>query len=39
MLHENDEYLEESIFIDGIKVYVGLIQALGSVSKFDNPNK
>jgi hypothetical protein len=35
MLHENDEYLEESIFIEGIEVYVGLIKALGSVTEFD----
>jgi aminoacylase len=36
MLHENDEYLEEDIFIEGIEVYVNLIAALGSVTEFDN---
>jgi hypothetical protein len=36
MLHENDEYLEESVFIEGIEVYVGLIQALGLVTEFDD---
>jgi aminoacylase len=35
MLHENDEYLEEDVFIEGIEVYVGLIIALGSVSHLD----
>ena len=30
MLHENNEYLDESIFLEGISVYVGLIEALGS---------
>lgn len=30
MLHENDEYLEEEIFLEGITVYVGLIKALSS---------
>jgi hypothetical protein len=33
MLHENDEYLEEDIFVEGIGVYVGLIQALASQGK------
>jgi hypothetical protein len=36
MLHENDEYLEESIFIEGIEVYVKLIHALGSVTNIDD---
>ncbi|KAL7534123.1 hypothetical protein ACHAXR_009365 [Thalassiosira sp. AJA248-18] len=36
MLHENDEYLEESIFIEGIEVYVRLIEALGSATDLDN---
>ena len=36
MLHENDEYLEESVFIEGIEVYVSLIAALGSVTDIDN---
>lgn len=36
MLHENDEYLEESVFIEGIEVYVRLIEALGSASELDN---
>ena len=29
LLHENDEYLEEEVFLDGITVYVGLIETLG----------
>jgi hypothetical protein len=36
MLHENDEYLEESVFVEGIEVYVSLIAALGSVTDIDN---
>ena len=36
MLHENDEYLEESVFVEGIEVYVCLIAALGSVTDIDN---
>jgi len=36
MLHENDEYLEESVFVEGVEVYVGLIEALGSVTDLDN---
>lgn len=35
MLHENDEYLEESVFIEGVEVYVGLIEALGSATDLD----
>lgn len=30
MLHENDEYLDEEVFLEGIGVYVHLIRALGS---------
>lgn len=30
MLHENDEYILESTFLEGISVYINLIQALGS---------
>ena len=30
MLHENDEYLEEKVFVEGICVYVCLIKALCS---------
>jgi aminoacylase len=30
MLHENDEYIPESTFLEGIGVYVNLIRALGS---------
>jgi aminoacylase len=30
MLHENDEYIPENTYLEGIGVYVGLIQALGS---------
>jgi aminoacylase len=36
MLHENDEYLEESVFIEGVEVYVGLIHTLASVAELDN---
>ena len=30
MLHENDEYILESNYLEGIGVYVGLIRELGS---------
>jgi len=30
MLHENDEYLEEKVFLEGISVYIGLIEELSS---------
>ena len=30
MLHENDEYIPESTYIEGIGVYIGLIKDLGS---------
>jgi aminoacylase len=30
MLHENDEYIPESTFVEGIAVYVGIIEALAS---------
>jgi aminoacylase len=33
MLHENDEYIPESIFLEGIDVYVGLIRSLGGIGK------
>ena len=36
MLHENDEYLEESVFVEGVEVYVGLIHTLASVAELDN---
>mmetsp|Transcript_5308 Transcript_5308/g.12050 ORF Transcript_5308/g.12050 Transcript_5308/m.12050 type:complete len:206 (-) Transcript_5308:172-789(-) len=36
MLHENDEYLEESVFVEGVEVYVRLIEALGSATDLDN---
>jgi aminoacylase len=36
MLHENDEYLEESIFVEGVEVYTGLIHYLASASDLDN---
>jgi len=29
LLHENDEYIDEKVFLDGIAVYVGLIEILG----------
>lgn len=30
LLHENDEYLDEKVFLEGICVYVGLIEILAS---------
>lgn len=30
LLHENDEYLEENVFLEGIGVYVHLIRTLGA---------
>jgi aminoacylase len=33
MLHENDEYIPEDTFVEGINVYVGVIQALSSQAK------
>jgi len=32
MLHENDEYLEEEVFLEGCNVYVGLLKTLASNS-------
>ena len=37
MLHENDEYIPESTFIEGIGVYVRVIQALASQGKDMDP--
>ncbi|KAL7511681.1 hypothetical protein ACHAXN_008659 [Cyclotella atomus] len=39
MLHENDEYLEESVFIEGVEVYVGLIHSLASVAVLDDVSR
>lgn len=36
MLHENDEYLEESVYLEGIEVYVRLLEALGSATEVDD---
>jgi len=33
MLHENDEYIPESLYLDGVGVYVGLITKLASHGK------
>jgi aminoacylase len=33
MLHENDEYIPRSTFLEGISVYVGLLKELGSQGK------
>lgn len=33
MLHENDEYIPTSTFLEGIGVYVGLLKTLGSQGK------
>jgi len=38
MLHENDEYIEERNYLEGITVYVAIIEALGSQGKdFEKP--
>jgi hypothetical protein len=34
LLHEHDEYIDESIFLEGCDVYVTLIRALSSQGKF-----
>jgi len=36
MLYENDEYLDKSIFIKGIEVYVNLMASQGLVTELDN---
>eukprot|EP00539_Tryblionella_compressa_P005690 CAMPEP_0178766402 /NCGR_PEP_ID=MMETSP0744-20121128/19044_1 /TAXON_ID=913974 /ORGANISM="Nitzschia punctata, Strain CCMP561" /LENGTH=469 /DNA_ID=CAMNT_0020422119 /DNA_START=31 /DNA_END=1440 /DNA_ORIENTATION=+ len=33
LLHEHDEYILESNFLEGIEIYIGLIRALGSQGK------
>jgi aminoacylase len=33
LLHENDEHLDESVFVEGIGVYVGLIESLSSQNR------
>jgi aminoacylase len=33
MLHENDEYIPEQVYIDGIQVYTGLLYKLASQTK------
>ena len=33
MLHENDEYISESEYLQGILVYIGLLQKLASQGK------
>ena len=33
MLHENDEYIPKSVFLQGIPIYVGLIHRLASAGK------
>jgi aminoacylase len=33
MLHENDEYLPEATFLEGIEIYVKVIEALASQTK------
>ena len=30
MLHENDEYIPEEVFLEGIDVYIGLLRKLAS---------
>ena len=33
MLHENNEYIPEQTYLDGIKVYTGLLYKLASQTK------
>ena len=33
LLHENDEYLDESVFLEGVSLYVGIIERLASQGK------
>jgi aminoacylase len=33
LLHENDEYIPEQVYLDGIKVYTGLLYKLASQTK------
>ena len=35
MLHENDEYIPERVFVEGVEVYVGIIQSLGSQTEIE----
>ena len=35
LLHENDEHLEEGVFVEGVNVYVSLLQALASQVAFE----
>lgn len=35
LLHDHNEYLNERTFLEGIKWYEGVIQALASVSRED----
>eukprot|EP00605_Chrysophyceae_sp_TOSAG23-4_P002191 GSChrysophyteH1.ASY1.ANO1.2421.1 assembled CDS len=39
LLHENDEYLDESVFLEGVNVYVKLLRALASQSAFVEEEK
>lgn len=36
LLHENNEYLLESVFLEGVSVYCGLIQALAGVDQMQD---
>jgi aminoacylase len=35
LLHENDEYLSEDVFLEGVDVYVKLLRSLSSQKRFD----
>lgn len=35
LLHENDEYLDENVFVEGVHVYVKLMRALAQQPAFD----
>ncbi len=34
LLHEHNEYIEETIFLEGVDVFAALIQDLASAPKF-----
>ena len=36
LLHENDEYLDEAVFLEGVNVYVSLLRALSQQTAFAN---
>jgi len=36
LLHENDEYLLEEVFVEGVNVYVTLLEALANQNAFED---